>query len=60
MKLYVHAHAGDEEGPRPWLKAGLTPLPSLQTEADTAPRKRPLIYVYDTYPEFNTDIMQYR
>ena len=23
-------------------------------------RKRPLIYVYDTWPEFNTDIQQYK
>jgi hypothetical protein len=49
---------GDEEL-RPWLKSVIKPVAgSAQPTPPT--RKRPFVYVYDTHPEFNTDVMQYR
>ena len=51
---------GDEEK-KPWLKSAMKPVAAAQTVPPASPtRKRPFVYVYDTHPEFNTDVMQYR
>ncbi len=50
--------AGDEESRKPWLKDVVTPIRALSLGGGL--RKRPLIYVYDTLPEFNTNVQQYR
>ena len=52
--------AGDEVEKRPWLKDVMTPVAAAQDPPLSPTRKRPFIYVYDTWPEFNTDVMQYR
>ena len=52
--------AGDEVEKRPWLADVLTPVPAAQDPPHSPTRKRPFIYVYDMWPEFNTDVMQYR
>ena len=50
---------GDEVA-RPWLKSVLRPVVAAVDPPVSPTRKRPLIYVYDTWPEFNTDVLQYR
>ena len=52
--------AGDEVEKKPWLSDVLTPVPAAQDPPFSPTRKRPFIYVYDMWPEFNTDVMQYR
>ena len=52
--------AGDEEGSKPWLKDVMTPVPAGLEPPPSPTRKRPFVYVYDTWPEFNTDVQQYR
>lgn len=52
--------AGDEEGPKPWLKAVMTPVAAALDPPASPTRKRPFVYVYDTWPEFNSDVQQYR
>ena len=50
---------GDEEK-KPWLKSAMKPVAAQAVPPASATRKRPFVYVYDTHPEFNTDVMQYR
>ena len=45
---------------RPWLKEVMRQIPSAANPQSRPTRKRPLIYVYDLPPEFNTRHLQYR
>jgi hypothetical protein len=45
---------------RPWLQATSAVPPASLVPPPAATRKRPLIYIYDLPPEFNTRMLQYR
>jgi len=43
-----------------WLEQVLTPTLAAADPPASPTRRRPFVYVYDTLPDYNTDIMQYR
>ncbi|KAG2437024.1 hypothetical protein HYH02_011455 [Chlamydomonas schloesseri] len=47
-------------GARPYLEHIVVDPPAAKDPPPAATRRRPLIYVYDTDPLFNTKLMQYR
>lgn len=51
---------GDENKDKTWLKSTLTTVAAALDPPLKPTRKRPFVYVYDTAPEYNTDILQYR
>ena len=51
---------GDEVAAKPWLKKVMTPPVAAADPPASPTRKRPFVYVYDTHPEFNSDVQQYR
>jgi len=56
----VEARPGLEAKERPWLKPHVMPVPAALDPPPRSSRKRPLIYVYDLPPEFNSRLLQYR
>ena len=50
----------DDAVKRPWLLDVMSPVTSSADPPASPTRKRPFIYVYDTNPEYNTDVLQYR
>ncbi|GAX75784.1 hypothetical protein CEUSTIGMA_g3227.t1 [Chlamydomonas eustigma] len=51
---------GDGELKSPWLKTVIKQVLAAADPPVHLTRKRPFIYVYDTWPEFNTDVQQYK
>ncbi|KAG2491270.1 hypothetical protein HYH03_010277 [Edaphochlamys debaryana] len=49
-----------ESGERPWLASATITPPAAADPPPQSTRRRPLIYVYDTDPVYNTRLIQYR
>ncbi len=45
---------------RNWLKMTMGQAPEALPEPPKTPRRRPLIYVYDTPPQYTTRFLEYR